>query len=160
MLGAVDVAAHRHRRGGAGRADDRHDLVLLDQLARRGDGLGVVGGVVLDDELDRVAVDAAGVVDLLDLGLEHVLLGLAERRVRAGQGDDGADLDRLAARATVVALVLAAPGRHQGNDTASETASAAVSTAIESLSLLPRMIPASVCSVDALRRAQTRVSLC
>ena len=79
------------------RADDRHDLVLLDELAGRGDGLGVVGGVVLDDQLDLAAVDAAGVVDLLDFGLEHVLLGLAQGGVGTGEGDDRADLDRLAA---------------------------------------------------------------
>ena len=46
--GALDVPADRHGLSGPGRADDGDDLVLLDQLAGRRDGLGLVGGVVLE----------------------------------------------------------------------------------------------------------------
>ncbi len=60
---------------GARGAQNRDDAVLLDELGRGGDRLRLVGGVVLDDDLDLLAVDAARVVDALDLELERVLLG-------------------------------------------------------------------------------------
>ena len=83
-------------------------MVLSDQLARRGDRLGVVGAVILDHEVDLLAVDAAGVVDLLDFHIERVLLRLAEGRIGPRERDDGADLDRPVARR--VAALLAPAG--------------------------------------------------
>ena len=77
-------------------ADHGHDLVAGDQLLDRRAGLFRNALGVLDDQLDRPAEDAAGVVD--DLGGDFdAVLDLRALRHRAGRrlrhGD--ADLDRI-----------------------------------------------------------------
>ena len=112
MPARCHVVAHGHRLAGAGGADDGDDVLLLDEPAGRSDRLGLVGRVVFDDHLDGPAVDAARVVDLLDLHLDEVLLGLAEAGVGAREREDGADLDRLrGARAVARRLAVAAAAR-------------------------------------------------
>ena len=69
------------------------DLVALDGLLDRRLALGRVVGVVLRDQLDLVAVDPAGGVDLVEDDL-HARADLAEGGQRAGLGADEADLDR------------------------------------------------------------------
>jgi hypothetical protein len=91
---AIHIAAHAHRLASAGGPDECYDLLLLDQLDRSRLGLGRIGRVVLDEELDLRAVHAAGRVDRRDLHLKRVLLGRAEARVRAGQRQHRTDLDR------------------------------------------------------------------
>jgi hypothetical protein len=145
--GALDVAAHGHRLSGPRRADDGDDAVLLDELARRGDRLGFVGGVVLDDHLDGPAVDAARLVDPLDLELDRVLLGLAETGVRARQRDDAPIL--IGSSVAPVSLGFAPP--QPTSMIASAAASAATSIPIESLNIRPRIVRSSVLSVCALR---------
>src|SRR5208283_5364889 len=92
--------------GGLG-ADDGQHVVHLDELADVRLGLGRVALVILDDQLDLVALDAAGGVDRVDPGLQagQVLrLGgragkvpdRADEQVRSG-GDDGGAARRGAA---------------------------------------------------------------
>ena len=85
--------------GDVRRADLEHrgeDPVALDRLLHRRCRLRRVVGVVLGDELDRVAVDTAlGLVDLVEVDL-HPLADHAERGQRAGLRADEGDLDRLA----------------------------------------------------------------
>ena len=45
------------------RAEDDVDLVLGGELADHLGAAAGIGAVILDDDLDRAAVDAAGVVD-------------------------------------------------------------------------------------------------
>src|SRR5215211_1033834 len=94
--GDLRLLEHRdHRERGAGdRAADHGDyLVVLDEARREGAGLVGVGAVVIDDELELLAVDAALGVHLLDIHLDRLLLGLAEEGRRAGDGKHGADLE-------------------------------------------------------------------
>ena len=93
-LVAFEGGRHRVARVRGDRPGDRDDLVALDQLVRPLDrGLGV-GLVVFIDDLDRVAHDAAGLVDLLyrqvqpQLGLAAIKLQPAAERLHR------ADLDR------------------------------------------------------------------
>jgi hypothetical protein len=59
------------------RLEQQQDLVALDQLARLLDGLRRAEGVVIADEGDLAAVDAAFGVDLVEIGG----LGLADGAV-------------------------------------------------------------------------------
>ena len=74
-------------------AEQRVDLVLLDQP--RGEGARLIGvaGVVVDDELDLLAGDAALGVDVGDIHFQRLLLGIAEERGAAGDRQHRADLD-------------------------------------------------------------------
>src|SRR6185369_12377938 len=65
------------------RADDREDLVLLRKLVRGEHRLLRVIAVVLDDEFQLAAVNAAGVVDLVDAHLHAVHRRLRERHSRS-----------------------------------------------------------------------------
>ena len=81
-LGLLGDRSHGEARAGAGGAEDQVDLLGADQLV---DGLGrtVLGGlVVLDEQLDLAAVDAALGIHLLREHLE----GLALRDAEAGSG--------------------------------------------------------------------------
>ena len=77
---------------GRGAADHRFDLVLLDQAGREGARLVGVAAVVIDDELDLLAVDAALLVDLVDIHFQRLLLGIAEEGGGSGHRQQGADL--------------------------------------------------------------------
>ena len=83
-------------------AHERDDVVLLDELLDLGDGLRLVVLVVLDDQLDRVSVDAAVRVHPLRPRLDRFL---ADRDFRTGSTGSGgrigahvADHDRVARR--------------------------------------------------------------
>ena len=118
----VEVVAHGEVVRGAERVDDREDLVLLDQpLGVRQRALRLVP-VVVGDELDLAAVDAAVVVELLEeavqrLGNRAVRRGRAAERIAAaeldgGVGDAGSGA-AAAATATSSAAVVTAAGREQ-----------------------------------------------
>ena len=51
------------------RAEDDVGLVLVGEFADHFGAALRVGAVILDDDLDRTAVDAAGLVDDLDRGV-------------------------------------------------------------------------------------------
>ena len=75
---------------GAERLEDEGDLVLLDELAHHLDRLGRAIGVVVADEVDLAAVDAALVVDLLEVrgdGLADRPVGRGVAAVRVGVAD-------------------------------------------------------------------------
>ena len=92
LLGERD---RRHGGTGGRAADDDVDLVLLDQpLGERARLLGVAA-VVVDDELQLAAGNAAARVDALDVHLERLLLGVAQKRRGSGHGKKRADPDRL-----------------------------------------------------------------
>ncbi|MHC2391758.1 hypothetical protein ACVIHB_006574 [Bradyrhizobium liaoningense] len=78
--------------GRAQRVEDQQHLVAFDELARLFHRFGRRVGVVIGDEIDLAAVDAAFGVDLAEVGL----LGLADHAVGGGGsavGHDVADLD-------------------------------------------------------------------
>ena len=111
---AVDVFLDRGVGGGAERAEQQQNLVALDQLARLLDGLRRRIGVVIGDEIDLAAIDAALVVDLL----EHRAHRLADHTIgrrRAAIGHDVADLDLGVAGAGVVLLLRQCGGGARGH---------------------------------------------
>ena len=103
LLG-VHVFLDRRVRRRAQRIEDEQHLVALHQLARLLDRLGRAVAVVIRDEIDLAAVDAAFGVDLVEVGL----FGLADHPVGgsgARIGDDIADLDFGVGGAGVVFLL-------------------------------------------------------
>ena len=103
LLG-VHVFVDRRIGRRAERIEDEQNLVALDELARLLDRLGRAIAVVIADEVDLAAVDAAGVVDHLEIGG----LGLADHAIsgsRPAIGHDIADLDFGVGRAGVVFLL-------------------------------------------------------
>jgi hypothetical protein len=85
------VATNRVRRR-AQRVEDQQHLVALDQFARLLDGFWRAVGIVIADEVDLAAVDAALGVDLVEVGL----FGLADHAIGGSGsaiGHDVADLD-------------------------------------------------------------------
>ncbi len=66
-------------------AEQRVDLVLLDQAGREGARLIGVAGIVIDDDFDLAAIDAALGVDVGDIHFQRLLLGIAEERRAAGR---------------------------------------------------------------------------
>ena len=91
LLG-VQVFLDRRVRWRAERIENEQNLVALDQLAGLLDGLRRAVGIVIADEIDLAAVDAALGVDLLEVGF----LGLADHTVGgsgSAVGHDVADLD-------------------------------------------------------------------
>ena len=60
----------------------RTDVVLREQLLGVGGGLGGLRAVVLDDQLDLLAVDAAGRIDAIDVDAQRV----DRRRIGAEAG--------------------------------------------------------------------------
>src|SRR3954452_8516861 len=90
-------------------ADDAEHLLALDQLARERGDLAGVGLLGLDRVVDRAAVDAAVVVDAVEVRLRGVR-DVGE--VRAGLlGGDAAELDRRARRLLAVAEAALRGGR-------------------------------------------------
>ena len=90
-FGVLGDRDDRHGGAGGGAADDRDDLVVLDEAGGEGARLVRVAAVVVEDELDLLAVDAAGGVHLLDEHLQGLRLRVAEEGGRAGLGKRGAD---------------------------------------------------------------------
>src|SRR6266852_3378973 len=103
LLGIHVLLDGRVRRR-AQRVEDEQNLVALDQLARLLDRLRRAVAIVVADEVDLAAVDAAFGVDLLEVGI----FGLADHAVgggRAAVGRDVADLDFGVGGAGVVFLL-------------------------------------------------------
>jgi hypothetical protein len=95
--------------------EHQQHLVLLDQLAHLLDRLGRAVAVVVGDEVDLAAVDAALGVDLLEVGADGLADGAVGRR-RPAVGLGVADLDLLVVGAGVVLLLrqaLPAAGRER-----------------------------------------------
>lgn len=87
----VQILAH----GKAGRRTERHedheDIVALDQPPRLLDRLRRAGAIVGDNELDLSAIDAALIVDHLEVGeraLRDHAIGAAGAAERCGSSDD------------------------------------------------------------------------
>ena len=84
--------------------EDHQHLVALDELAHLFDGLRRAVGVVIRDELDLAAVDAAVLIDHLEVGF----FGLADDAIGGGGtavGHDVTDLDFGIGRTGVVLLL-------------------------------------------------------
>ena len=109
LLG-VHVFLDRRIRRRAEALEDQQDLVALDQLARLLDRLGRAVAVVVGDEVDLAAVDAAFGVDLLEIGRDR-LADQAVGRGRTAIGIDVADLDLGVAGAGIVFLLRERRGR-------------------------------------------------
>ncbi|MGX0994111.1 hypothetical protein AB7M38_001403 [Bradyrhizobium diazoefficiens] len=115
LLG-VHIFHDRGVRGCAERLEDQQNLVALDQLARLLDRLRRRIGVVIADEVDLAAVDAALVVD----HPEERGLSLSDHAIGRGRpaiGHDVADLDVGVAGAGVVFLLRRGRcrGQHYGS---------------------------------------------
>ncbi|MEY9756805.1 hypothetical protein ABIE73_004200 [Bradyrhizobium yuanmingense] len=103
LLG-VQILLDRTVRGRPERVENDQHLVALDQLANLLDGLWRRIAVVIGDEVDLAAVDAALVVDHLEIGF----FGLADDAIgrrRTAVRHDVADLDLGIGRAGVVFLL-------------------------------------------------------
>ena len=88
----------RDRDAGVEVADD-HLHAFSGELVRHRHALLGIGDVVADDDLQLLAIDAAGGIDVLDRLLDAVLQLRAESGVRAGDGAGDADLDLRVGRA-------------------------------------------------------------
>ena len=82
------------RRARAGVAGDELDLLADDEIGHRDRLLGIAG-VVLDDDLDLAALDAAGFVDRSRGGFPAAFLLFADRRDRTRHRTDDGDRDVL-----------------------------------------------------------------
>ncbi len=96
-------ACDRERRGDL--ADHRQHLVLRDEARDGGADLGRLALVVVADELDLLALDAAGGVDFLDGHGEPVVRGLAEGGFGAGHRAIFTDDDFVAGRELAAAVL-------------------------------------------------------
>src|SRR5208282_1292904 len=94
-LRALDEGYCSHGIARRAAADDEIDLVVLDKPARERRRLTCVPARVVSDELELAAEDTAACVDLLDVKLERLLLGIAQERGRTRHREKGTDLDRL-----------------------------------------------------------------
>ena len=102
-LAGLDVLVHGQCEGAEHRADDSDDLLALE-LVIGVDGRVGLAAVILDDELDLLAVDAASSIDFFH-GHLGALLGIAAVRLGiARQGAEDAELDG------IVTAALAAGG--------------------------------------------------
>ena len=106
----VQVLLHHRVGRRAEQLVDREDLVVLDQLAHHLDGLGRLEAVVVGDEVDLAAVDAALVVDHVPVGGD-ALADHAVGRQRSRVGIGVAELDLLVADARIVLLLRPHDGR-------------------------------------------------
>ena len=91
-LGAVEIFCGRRTRRGAHGSEHEGDAVILDQPARRLDRLRRRKTVVERDHVELASVDAAFLVDQVEIGRKS-LAGDAERRRRAAIRHDVAELD-------------------------------------------------------------------
>ncbi len=92
----VGVLEHRHHcqsRAGRAGTDNGNDLVLLNQPSGEGARTIGVGGIVVDDQLQFLAVHTAFRVDLIDIDFQGPLFRIAEKGCRSGHRQDGANLD-------------------------------------------------------------------
>jgi hypothetical protein len=97
-LRLLEQGHHGHRRAGRRAPDHGGDLVLLDQAGGKGArGVGV-GPVVIDHELQLLAVHATLGIDLVDVELERPLLRVAQKRGRPRDRQHRSNLDLRAGR--------------------------------------------------------------
>ena len=99
--GRLRRVQQRQDRGEAGRvadARDEGDVVVVDEALDDPDFLGHVVGVILLDQVDLVALDAAGVVDHLEVGPETVEGGALRGHRRAALVARPTDVDRAGLR--------------------------------------------------------------
>jgi hypothetical protein len=110
----IEVFLHGRVRRGADDLERQQDFVTLDQLAHPLDGLWRAICVVILDQVDHAAVDAAPVVDHLDIGR----LGLADRRIGGGRSAQRHGLSHLDFRigGTGIIFLLRMSGRHRQGD--------------------------------------------
>jgi len=94
-LGFDKRLARGEGRVAATAADDGEHLVLVDQLLDRPDRRRGVAAIVLANELELPAVDAAGCVDLVEHDLDAVHRQLAVEIAWPRQRAERADLDRV-----------------------------------------------------------------
>ncbi len=115
LLGQIPL--DRRVDGGTGRSEHRQHLVAFDQLADLLDGLGRAARVIVGDEIDLAAVDAALGIDLLEVG-DHRLGNIAGRGIRAAVRAHVADLDFGIACAGVIFLLreCTSTGQHCHHD--------------------------------------------
>ena len=80
--------------GGGGRSgEQRIDAVLLDQAGAESARLVRIAGIVIDDQVDLLAVDATLGVDIGDVHFQRLLFRIAEERGGSGDRKHRADLD-------------------------------------------------------------------
>ncbi len=91
-LGAVEIFRRRRTRRGAHGAEHEGDVVVLDQPARGLDRLRRRKAVVERDHVELAPVDAALLVDHVEIGSKY-LAGDTERRRRAAIRHDIAEFD-------------------------------------------------------------------
>ena len=120
----VEIFVHGGLRRGAERAEQRQHFLLLDQPPRRLDAFRRAVGIVHGEELDLAAVDAALLVQHLEIGLadpaEHAI-----ERAGAGMRHGLAELDLGIARARIVFL-LRRPDEGRGHGRMRSAAASAV----------------------------------
>ena len=92
-VGGDDLGLRGKARVGAGAAVDHEDLVLVNQLLDRADGLGGLAAVVLADVLDLATVYPARRVGFHVDGFDAVVDGVAELGVGTGEDAKRPDLD-------------------------------------------------------------------
>jgi hypothetical protein len=97
-LGGIGDPAQGDRRSEQRAAEHGDDLLIEDQVVHLGDCGIRVRGVVLDDDPDRPAIEAAFGVDRLLRKNQSVAFIDAEPRADARDGQDRAELDRLTRR--------------------------------------------------------------
>ena len=107
-LRLLEYRHHGQRCAGGGAADHRHDFVLLDEAGRESARCIGVGAVIVDDELQLLAVHAALGVDVIDVHLERFLFRIAEEGSRTGDRQHGAKFD--------LGASLPRPDREQNRD--------------------------------------------
>ena len=108
----VQIGVDRLAGVGAEARQDKENVVFLDELAGRLHRLGRVVGVVIGNEIDLAALDAALGVDLFEIGRDD-LADHAIGRSRTGIGHGIADPDLVGGRARRRALPESRP-RHRG----------------------------------------------
>ena len=91
-LVGIEIFGDRRARRRSHRGEDEGDAVVLDQPACCFHGLGRREGVVQRDQIELAAVDATLLIDLVEIGRDH-LAGDAERGRRSAIGHGVADLD-------------------------------------------------------------------
>ena len=91
----LDRIGHGQDLGALDGADQRQNLLLLHGLLQRGQGAGVGGLVVHNDQVDFLAVNSTGCVDLLHSEFDRLDLKRAFVRRSAGDGRGKANLDRI-----------------------------------------------------------------
>ncbi len=114
LLG-VHVFLDRRVARGAERGEDQEHLVALDQLTRLLHGFGRAVGVVVGNEVDLAAVDAAIVVDHPEIGA-HRLADDAIGRCRPAVRHDVADLDFRVGDAGIVFFLRGSRHGGRGDD--------------------------------------------